>query len=140
MLRITLRLLAGPAVAAVLAAGTAAQECVMWHPDFSGPDLDETASVALSFDDGSGPALYVGGAFRMAGGVAMNQIARFDGWGWTDVGGGVTPLAGATGVFAMATFNDGAGNALYAAGNFDEAGGHLISSTSSSPMRPRDAP
>jgi hypothetical protein len=40
-------------------------------------------------DDGSGPALYVGGFIHRAGGVEVRNIARWRSTGWTDVGGGL---------------------------------------------------
>ena len=41
------------------------------------------------FDDGSGPALYVGGDFTTAGGVAANHIAKWDGSSWSALGSGM---------------------------------------------------
>ena len=38
------------------------------------------------FDDGSGPALYVGGLFETIGGVAANNIAKWDGATWSPLG------------------------------------------------------
>lgn len=78
------------------------------------------------FDDGSGDALYVGGNFAQAGGVAVNGIARWDGSDWT-------ALAGPSGVGlngpakAMAVYNDGRGDALYVGGGFTQAGGQPAS-------------
>ena len=42
------------------------------------------------FDDGSGPALYVGGIFDLAGGALAPNIARWDGTSWSslDIGTG----------------------------------------------------
>ena len=40
-------------------------------------------------DDGSGPALYAGGMFTSAGGVAAKGIARWDGASWSALGNGV---------------------------------------------------
>lgn len=40
-------------------------------------------------DDGNGPALYVGGNFTIAGGVAANRIARRDGTSGSTLGGGL---------------------------------------------------
>ncbi len=74
------------------------------------------------FDDGSGsgPALYAGGAFTSAGGIAASRIARWDGVSWSALGSGMND-----GVFALAVFDDGsgAGPALYAGGSFTSAGG-----------------
>jgi hypothetical protein len=75
------------------------------------------------FDDGSGPALYAGGGFSSAGGVAANNIARWNGVSWSPVGGGTT-----ADVLSFAVFDDGGGPALYAGGNFSNAGGVLVKS------------
>jgi len=42
------------------------------------------------FDDGSGPALYAGGNFTIAGGVAANRVAKWNGSSWSSLGSGVT--------------------------------------------------
>ncbi len=83
--------------------------------------------LALSvFDDGTGPALYVGGNFTSAGGVPANRIARWDGGSWNALGlgvsGGVAPDVRSLGVF-----DDGSGPALYAGGGFTSAGGQPAS-------------
>jgi len=83
-----------------------------------GPTYFDQVSVLGVFDDGGGPALYAGGSFLMAGGQPVNRIARWDGVGWTSVGGGMDHN-----VLALAVFDDGAGPALYAGGYFSTAGG-----------------
>ncbi len=78
-------------------------------------------------DDGSGqgPALYAGGLFSTAGGVAANGIARWDGSQWSPLGSG---MVGSTlfepVVYALAVFEDAAGQApaLFAGGDFKSAG------------------
>jgi hypothetical protein len=70
------------------------------------------------FDDGSGPALYVGGVIAGAGGVGANNIARWNGTSWSGVGGGLNDM-----VTALSVFDDGSGPALYAGGRFGSAGG-----------------
>jgi hypothetical protein len=70
------------------------------------------------FDDGGGPALYAAGNFTMAGGVAANRIAKWDGTQWSPLGSGMNDV-----VNALKVFNDGTGPALYAGGNFSMAGG-----------------
>lgn len=70
------------------------------------------------FDDGSGPALYVGGDFTSAGGVAASRIARWNGTTWSALGAGVGDQ-----VRAMCAFDDGNGPALYVGGWFTSAGG-----------------
>src|SRR5204863_380015 len=72
-----------------------------------------------AFDDGSGPALYVGGLLTVAGGVVVNRIARWNGASWSSLGSGTADGA----VFALCAFDDGTGSALYAGGDFNSAGG-----------------
>jgi hypothetical protein len=65
------------------------------------------------FDDGTGPALYVGGSFETAGGIEAPRLAKWDGVSWSriaDVNGHV---------MALAVFDDGTGPALYIGGSFD---------------------
>ena len=75
-----------------------------------------------AFDDGSGPAIYVGGVFSTAGGLTANNIAKWDGTGWS-------PLSGPFGngvdykVSALVAHRDSKGSALYAGGEFHKAGG-----------------
>jgi hypothetical protein len=77
------------------------------------PRSRHAAEALAIFDDGSGPALYVGGRFTEAGGVPALNVARWDGREWSGVGNG---LAGHPGVRALAVFDDGSGPALYAGG------------------------
>ena len=111
-------------------------------PSFQG--LDDIALATVLFDDGTGTALYVGGAFSSAGGVPVYGIARWDGTTWSPLGSGLScdggfpdfpELDGERGVEppelgcispaaeALAVFDDGSGEALYVGGEFDEAGG-----------------
>lgn len=80
-----------------------------------GGGLDSGVVALASFDDGSGPALYAGGYFATAGGQPARGVARWDGAAWSTVGTG----EGFDGlVSALAVFDDGAGPALYAGGDF----------------------
>lgn len=65
------------------------------------------------FDDGAGPALYVGGAFDRAGELEAHNVARWTGSSWEAMGVG---LEGP--VLALAVYDDGSGPALYAGGDF----------------------
>jgi len=70
------------------------------------------------FDDGTGPALYVGGDF--------DHLARWDGETWTEL-----PLREETWghfgvVKAMEVFDDGSGPALYIGGKFKEINGMTV--------------
>jgi len=76
------------------------------------------------FDDGTGPALYVAGQFSGAGGIAVNNVAKWNGTNWSPLGSGLTfPSHGSAGATAMTVFDDGTGPALYVCGVFDHAGG-----------------
>lgn len=86
-----------------------------WIPGIGQPGINGSVKAMAIFDDGSGPALYVGGSFQQAGGVQAYNVARWDGEAWSDVGVGVGGE-----VRALAVFDDGSGPALYA-GGFIEA-------------------
>jgi len=92
-----------------------------WYPlgegvdgSLGGPTRVYAAAV---FDDGGGPALYVGGEFTQAGGQAASCVAKWDGQTWSPVGGGLNGV-----VRALKVYDDGDGQALYAAGGFSQAG------------------
>jgi hypothetical protein len=89
---------------------------------FSFPAVDALAV----FDDGAGAALYAGGSFLTAGGVAANHVAKWDGTTWSALAGGVA-APGTPVVKALAVFDDGTGPALYAGGYFSSAGGVSVS-------------
>ena len=88
-----------------------------------GPVSLSAVECMAGFDEGGWPPkLYVGGTFQSAGGVTANGIARWDGLGWTDVGGGVSRLGAPPRVSALAVFDGGSGERIYAGGQFDQAG------------------
>ena len=90
-----------------------------WVPEFGGkPGTNNYVNALAVFDDGSGPALYAGGAFTFAGAVAANRIVKWDGASWAPLGSGVSDD-----VHALAVYDDGSGPALYAGGAFTSAGG-----------------
>ena len=76
-------------------------------------------NALASHDDGSGPLLYAGGSFSRADGETVNGIARWDGTVWTGLGSGVNRQP----VRALASYDDGQGNALYVGGDFGSVGG-----------------
>jgi len=89
-----------------------------WEPFGTVAPVDPTAGIlgVLAFevfDDGRGEALYAGGSFRFAGGVAARSIARWDGSAWSPVGAGLEGT-----VNALEVFDDGSGPALFAGGLF----------------------
>jgi len=81
-------------------------------PATNGTDFDVHAMA--TYDDGTGPVLYVGGSFDHAGGIPARRLAKWDGKAWFQVGGGLEgPFAS---VNALCVFDDGTGPALYVAG------------------------
>jgi hypothetical protein len=70
------------------------------------------------FDEGSGPRLFLGGAFTTAGAASISCLARWNGATWESVGGGLNGP-----VDDLAVYDDGSGAALYAVGAFTVAGG-----------------
>ncbi len=91
-----------------------------WAPGFGRPPggVNDLVLATAVFNSGTGPALYAGGLFTTAGGVAANRIAKWDGQNWTALGDGANDA-----VRALAVFDDGTGPALYAGGLFTTAGG-----------------
>lgn len=80
--------------------------------------------TAYVWDDGSGEALYIGGRFLNVDGVPASRIAKFDGTSWSGLGAGLTGSGVTPSVMAMASYDDGSGDALYVAGQtFSSAGG-----------------
>src|SRR5262249_49188456 len=70
-----------------------------------------TVESLFVFDDGTGPALLVGGGFSVAGGAPASCDPKRDGSGLTSVGSG-----GKSPVFAKAIVCDGRGPAPYVGG------------------------
>jgi hypothetical protein len=88
------------------------------------------SALAAYDSDGAGPnppALYVGGLFSGAGGAPANSIARWSGSAWSALGSGLSTGTLPGDVRALAVFDADesapGGQALYAAGSFDTAGG-----------------
>jgi hypothetical protein len=78
----------------------------------------------LVYDDGSGPALFVGGIFTNPGGVPCRNIAKWTGTTWQPLAAGVGDGSpNFANVNALAAFDDGGGTGLVAAGTFTTAGG-----------------
>src|SRR5262245_1236978 len=93
-----------------------------WQAGFHVPVLDGRVEANAVFDDGTGPALYVGGMFSAANDVVVSGLARWDGSQWSDVDGGVRHGVELGQVNALAVFDDGTGPALYVGGWFTSAG------------------
>jgi len=90
-------------------------------PQYSVPIV----SALCVFDDGSGPALFACGVFDSAGGQPADHIAKWDGTSWSALGSGLTSSTYAL-VRSLAVYDDGSGPALYAAGEFESAGGVTV--------------
>lgn len=104
------------------AGGVAANNIAKWNGSSWSPLASGTNNLILAlgvFDDGTGSALYAGGWFNAAGGSPAFMIARWNGSAWSAVGTGMTGSV----VLALTTFDDGTGPALYAGGEFFQAGG-----------------
>jgi hypothetical protein len=100
---------------------------VTWSSLGEGPmnGLDDSVKALAVFNDGSGsgPALFVGGAFTNAAGIAAKRIAKWDGKSWSSLGPGTEQ--GTNGqVSALAVFDNGSGDgpALYLGGTFTIVG------------------
>lgn len=111
---------------ALLLAGNAVHgQCdPTWSPLGEGISSSTVFDMAV-FDDGSGPALYVGGDFFKAGEIYTDYIAKWDGTSWSRLGNGTGELEDY--VYALEVFDDGAGPALYVAGDFDSTGSVIAS-------------
>jgi len=91
-----------------------------WSP--LGGGLTRTAGIAQVFhmtawDDGNGMAIYAGGSFNRAGGLPVEDVAKWDGKSWSGMGDGFDSA-----VQELIAFDDGTGEALYALGNFTHSG------------------
>ena len=106
--------------------GSASAQCTPdWDVALGTPGADGEVFASAVYDDGTGPALYVGGAFTSIGGVATpSRLARFDGTTWSAVGSGV--IANGS-VRALTVYDDGSGPRLFVGGQFSGIGGSFIS-------------
>jgi hypothetical protein len=105
------------AAAVVLASDCLRAQCQQWQDAHSVMGTDGVVFATCAFDDGSGPALCVAGAFNRAGSGDIKNIARWNGTHWSPLGA-VTNGA----VKALVVFDDGSGPALYAGGEFTAVG------------------
>jgi trimeric autotransporter adhesin len=88
----------GVVVAAALVSPAAAQ----WDSgQFVAPGPNEKVQALMMHDDGSGPALYVGGSFDAIDGIRMGRIVRWNGFEWSPVGAASgTPIVDHASAFA----------------------------------------
>ncbi|MGD8453445.1 MAG: hypothetical protein PVJ57_16655 [Phycisphaerae bacterium] len=95
-----------------------AQGPLFWTGGFTAPGTDGQVLALVAFDDGSGPAVIMGGDFTTAAGLTTGNIVKWDGSTFTPLGDGLDGP-----VRALAVLDDGRGPALYAGGTFTTAGG-----------------
>jgi len=97
--------------------GIARWNGIRWSPLGDGLTQSGIAGTAraLAWADGW---LYVGGTFDRAGGVPVNNLARWNGSVWEDVGGGVSSAGLQSTVYALTTFEGG----VLVGGDFARAG------------------
>ncbi|MCY2960720.1 MAG: hypothetical protein NTY35_11190 [Planctomycetota bacterium] len=107
------------AVGGVGAGHFASFDGTTWYGGVTG--LDGSVNAFLAHDDGSGRALYVGGGFASIDArTDLRGIARWDGTGWSAVGGGIAN----GGVLALAAPDLGSGRQLIAGGAFSASAGN----------------
>ena len=87
----------------------------------------QSAAVLALATTGNGE-VYVGGTFNQAGGIAANQLARWNGTTWDIVGQGTTNGVGPGAVTALAFARNGR---LYVGGVFTRVGGIAASQVAS---------
>ncbi|MEM1179990.1 MAG: hypothetical protein AAGM22_16735 [Acidobacteriota bacterium] len=79
-----------------------------WDSAFSSLGPSDRVEAAIVFDDGHGPALYVGGRFETSDDVVTGSLARWNGSAWEAVPGAPPDIE------ALVIFDDGTGPTLYA--------------------------
>lgn len=87
--------------------------CTDAQPGFHVRGVSGSVSASVVHDDGTGPALYVGGLFASVGEVAAANVARFDGSQWSGLGAGLNGW-----VQALVSHVEAGVPVLYAAGYF----------------------
>jgi hypothetical protein len=86
------------------------------------PGAIYTLNAITVFDDGRGPAIYLGGGFSNMGGVPAHGIARYGRDGWSAVGDGVHNGS----ISFMASMPTPRGPSLFMTGGFTTAGGGSV--------------
>jgi hypothetical protein len=105
--------IAGCCAALVLAPGPAPAQCMQWSTPWVQPYRDVWCFAV--YDDGTGPALYVGGDFDVMwhSTLSYNHIGRWNGSAWSSLGLGLGDT-----VTALAVYDPGQGAKLYVGGAF----------------------
>ncbi|MFM9994838.1 MAG: hypothetical protein ACKVU4_03450 [Phycisphaerales bacterium] len=94
-------------------------------------DCQGTVFALAAFDDGTGPALFIGGYFARLSKMGplpsspAGGVARWNGAAWSNLAGGISgAFGGESGqVTALVAADVDAGASLYAGGGFDRMGG-----------------
>jgi hypothetical protein len=89
------------------------------------PGAIYTLNAITVFDDGRGPAIYLGGGFSNMGGVPAHGIARYGRDGWSTVGDGVHNGS----ISFMASMPTPRGPSLFMTGGFTTAGAGAVVGT-----------
>ena len=113
-IRHSLKLFAILGVVFFAAVPVSAQCTDQWLPGEGLPGLNGDVAAVAVYDDGTGPALYVGGEFSVVGNVLANNIAKWDGTQWQPLGSGIDDE-----VRTLTVYN----GELIAGGDFNTAGG-----------------
>jgi hypothetical protein len=99
-------------------------QCVPeWNSGYQIPGVQGTIYASTSFDDGTGPKLYIGGQISFAGATRIFGVARWTGTEWERVGDGFFGNGGVgNGKINVLTVYNGQ---LYAGGEFQQVGGTM---------------
>lgn len=76
----------------------------------------------IVFDDGSGPALFVGGGLTLDNKASFTPLVKWDGTVWSDAAPNMT----GSWIYALEIFDDGSGPTLYAGGDL-RVDGQMVS-------------
>jgi hypothetical protein len=96
-------------------------------PQHASPTAPISIDAFASFDDGFGPALFVGGNFPLVNGMPIKNITKFQNGTWHPIGSGVVGE-----LMNLVGLNDVRGPSLFAlstAGGMTGAGGGTVSGT-----------
>ena len=96
-----------PTAAPCLGAGN--QATCEWTPGYHPMGPGGTVQASIVFDDGNGPALYVGGSINAVDNQRASYVARWNGSRWSPLSSQPNNPVG-----AFVVFDDGTGPALYA--------------------------
>lgn len=102
----------------VTLSGALGAQCLDWRGfPLTPPELTGDVLAATTFDDGTGTALYLGGAIDRTPGqpwLGLKGVQRWNGSAYSNVGSGISRT-----VRALSAFDDGSGAKLYAGCDFE---------------------